>query len=210
MSLRARRPRPPGCDRDARRAHRRRQAANEPPGSAEIMPRGRGTTAAAASRIDQDAAALDSGGAGPGLGPERTIPEVREELPDDSGIVQRGDQPQPAPTLRARQNIKRERPLHQPGPAPGARTALRRCALRACDQRRSHGRGLGHHASVCDHARARTGPRSQQTMADQQVRLWPRRHRRETLQQLQRLEHQLPRAVVPRLLQLERDAPVAP
>jgi hypothetical protein len=30
---------------------------------------------------------------------------VREELPDDDGIVQRGDQAQPAPAMGTRQNI---------------------------------------------------------------------------------------------------------
>ena len=38
----------------------------------------------------------------------------------------------------------------------------------------------------------------------------PRRHRRQTLQELQRLEHQLPCAVVPGPLERQRDAPVAP
>ena len=47
-------------------------------------------------------------------------------------------------------------------------------------------------------------------MADEQIgfRLW--RHRRQALQQLQRLEHQLARAVVPRPLQLESDPAVRP
>ena len=39
---------PHGCERDARRARRCRQAANDPPGSPGTMPRGAGTTAAAA------------------------------------------------------------------------------------------------------------------------------------------------------------------
>jgi len=47
-------------------------------------------------------------------------------------------------------------------------------------------------------------------MANQQVCFRPRRHRRQTLQELQRLEDQLARPVAPRPLQLERDAPVAP
>jgi hypothetical protein len=47
-------------------------------------------------------------------------------------------------------------------------------------------------------------------MADEQVGFGPRRHRRQTLQKLQRLEHQLPRTVVPGRLQLERDAAVTP
>jgi len=47
-------------------------------------------------------------------------------------------------------------------------------------------------------------------MANQQVGSRPRRHRRQTLQKLQRLEQQFPRAVVPRRLQLERDAAVTP
>ncbi len=55
---------------------RRRQSAGGPTGepakSARMSPRGAGTTASAAppSRSDQDAEALDSGGAGPGLCPE--------------------------------------------------------------------------------------------------------------------------------------------
>lgn len=36
-----------------------------------------------------------------------------------------------------------------------------RCALRACDQRRRQGRGLGRHATVRDHALAPVGARSQ-------------------------------------------------
>jgi hypothetical protein len=43
-------------------------------------------------------------------------------------------------------------------------------------------------------------------MANQRVRFLPRRHRRKPLQELQRLEHQFPRPVVPGHLQLERDA----
>jgi hypothetical protein len=114
----------------------------------------------------------------------------------------------PTPTMRARQNINRERPVHEGRPAPGARTALRLYALSTCGQRRR--RGLRRHAPVRDHALAPAGARGQQAMANQQVRLRPRRHRRQTLQQLQRLEHQLARAVAPRRLQLQRDAPVAP
>jgi hypothetical protein len=34
---------------------------------------------------------------------------VREDLPDDGGIVQHGDQPQPTPAMRVRQNINLER-----------------------------------------------------------------------------------------------------
>jgi hypothetical protein len=101
-------------------------------------------------------------------------------------------------------------PVHQCGPAPGARTAVRLCALRTGGQQRRQGRGLRRHASVRDHAGAPASARGQPAMANQQVRLRPRRHRRETLQQLQRLEHRLARAVVPRLLQPEHDAPVTP
>ena len=62
ISLRARRPRPPGCERDARRAHRCRQAANEPPGSAGTALRGGGTTAPAAP--SQSRSGHGRGGAG--------------------------------------------------------------------------------------------------------------------------------------------------
>ena len=71
IGLLMRQPRPPGCERDARRAPRWRQAANRPaanrPRSARMTPRGWSTTAAAAARIRQGATAPDSGG----LGPER-------------------------------------------------------------------------------------------------------------------------------------------
>jgi hypothetical protein len=87
----------------------------------------------APNRSGHDAARLGWGGAGARPGGSR--PLVREKLPDHRGIVQRGDQPQSAPAMRARQHIKRERPVHQRRPAPGARTGLRlralRCALRA-------------------------------------------------------------------------------
>ena len=70
--------------------------------------------------------------------------------------------------------------------------------------------GSGTTASVSYNSIAPAGARGQHAMANQQVRFRPRRHRRKTLQQLQRLEHQLARAVVPRMLQLKRDATVAP
>jgi hypothetical protein len=38
---------------------------------------------------------------------------VREDLPDHGGIVQRGDQAQPAPAGRARQDINGKRPVHR-------------------------------------------------------------------------------------------------
>ncbi|MDO8700651.1 MAG: hypothetical protein Q7J56_03265 [Deltaproteobacteria bacterium] len=47
-------------------------------------------------------------------------------------------------------------------------------------------------------------------MADEQVGFGSWGHRRQAFQELQRLEDQLPRAVVPGRLQLERDAAVAP
>jgi hypothetical protein len=51
-----------------------------------MMPRGAGTTASAAPRIDQGAMPPDSGGAGPALGPERAIPRCAE-FPDHGGLV---------------------------------------------------------------------------------------------------------------------------
>ena len=101
ISLRARRPRPPGCDRDARRAHRRRQAANDPPGSAGMTPRGAARRRPPRPESDQGAGPRGWAGARPGAG----HPQVREELPDHGGIVQRGDQAQPAPAMEARQDI---------------------------------------------------------------------------------------------------------
>ena len=155
------------------------------------------------------------GGAGLGWGGAGTLPRVgegavRKDLPNDRGIVQRGDQAQPAPTMATGQDIHRERPVHEGRPAPGARTALHPGTVRICGERRRQGRGLGRHASVSDNSLAPAGARSQDAMADEQVRFRPGCHRRQPLQEFQRLEHQLARAVVPRRLQLERDAAVAP
>jgi hypothetical protein len=122
-----------------------------------MTPRRAGTTAAAASRIDQDVAAVDSGGAGPGLGPDGPIRRCARRFTMTAGSCSVAISRSRPPAMRARQNVDRERPVHERRPAPGARTALRLCALRACDQRRRHGRELGHHASVRDHARA-NGP----------------------------------------------------
>src|SRR5215471_17383925 len=61
---------------------------------------------------------------------------MREELPDDDGVVQRSDQPQPTPTIRARENVNPERPVHEGGPTPGARTALRLYTLGPRSQQR--------------------------------------------------------------------------
>jgi hypothetical protein len=124
--------------------------------------------------------------------------------------VQRGDQPEAASTMGTRQHVDAECPVHQGRRAPGTRTGgLHPGAVRTCGQRRRRGRGLGPRASIDNHSRAPSGPRGQHAMANQQVCFRPRRHRRQTLQELQRLEDQLPRPVVPRPLELQRDAPVA-
>jgi len=112
--------------------------------------------------------------------------------------------------MATRQHVDAEGPAHQGRPAPGARTALHPCAVRTCGPRRRRGRGLGHAPSIDDHSRAPACARGQHAMANKQVCVGPRRHRRQPFQELQRLEHQLPRAVVPRRPQLERDAAVAP
>ena len=72
------------------------------------------------------------------------------------------------------------------------------------------GPGSGRNAPVHDNSRAPPGARRQHAMADEQIGLWPRRHRCQAFQELQGIEHQLPRAVVPGRLQLERDTAVAP
>jgi hypothetical protein len=61
------------ADRHPRPAHRRVSTGRWTGGAARMSRRRTGTTATAAPRIDQDAAP-NSGGAGPGLGPERAIP----------------------------------------------------------------------------------------------------------------------------------------
>jgi len=137
--------------------------------------------------------------------------EVREDLPDDRGIVQRGDQAEAASTMGTRQHVDAERPVHEGRPAPGTRTGgLHPGAIRICGQRRRRGRGLGHGPSIHDYSGAPAAARGQHAMADEQVRFGPWRHRRQPFQELPQLEDQLPRAVVPRPLELQRDAPVPP
>jgi hypothetical protein len=118
---------------------------------------------AAAPRIDQDAAASHSGGAGPGLGPERAIPRWRGAS---------GSPRDRAASRSAAAGPRNARtPAHQartPG-ASGARTGLRLRALRTWGQRRRQGRGLGRDASVRHDSRPPAGACGQQTTADQQV-----------------------------------------
>jgi hypothetical protein len=60
-----------------------------------------------------DPARLGRGGAGRGWGGAGTLPrvgeaQVREDLPDDDGVVEDSDQAQAAPTMDTRQNINSE------------------------------------------------------------------------------------------------------
>jgi hypothetical protein len=93
------------------------------------------------------------GGAGRGWGGAGTLPrvgegQVREDLPDDGGIVEDGDQAQPTPTIGTRQDVNRERPVHEGRPGPGARRGCHPGAVRTWGQRRRRGRGLGRHPTV--------------------------------------------------------------
>jgi hypothetical protein len=93
------------------------------------------------------------GGGGRGKGGAGTLlrvaeGEALEDLPDDRGIVQRGDQAEAAATLGTRQHIDAERPVHQGSPAPGVRTALQAWALWTFGPRRYRGPGLGRHAAT--------------------------------------------------------------
>ena len=141
-------------------AHCRRQPAGGPAGSARMSPRRAGTAASVAPSPSRSG----NGRAGPRLGPERAIPRCVRSFQITAGSCS-VDQPQPTPTMRARQNIKRKRPVHERRPAPGARTTLHCRALRASGLRRRQSRGLGCHAPVRDHAREPAGTRGQQTMA---------------------------------------------
>src|SRR5436190_24339066 len=62
-------------------------------------------------------------------GPPQTLvareAEVRQDAPDDAGILDRGDQAHAAATVRAGEHVHRKDPLEQlrPAPAPGRRSA---------------------------------------------------------------------------------------
>jgi hypothetical protein len=95
-----------------------------------MPPRGAGTTASGTPRTDPIRTRrrrTREGRAGTLL--RVAEGEALEDLPDDRGIVQRGDQAEAAATLGTRQDIDAERPVHQGSPAPGMRTALHACAL---------------------------------------------------------------------------------
>jgi hypothetical protein len=98
---------------------RRRQ----PAGSAVMAPHGAGPTASAAPpesiRSRRGGGGLRWGGAG-SRARVGDLP-VREDLPDDRRIVQRGGQAQPAPTVRTRPDVNGKRLVHEsrPGPARG-------------------------------------------------------------------------------------------
>ena len=90
-----------------------------------MTPRGAGTTASAAPLDDRirTRAARDQGSARLGAA------QVREDLPDDGGVVQRGDQPQPASAVRARQHVNGKCPVHQrPWIQAGAKDLMDRAA----------------------------------------------------------------------------------
>ena len=150
--------------------HRRRQPDGGPGRSALMAPRG-GRRTPKPIRAWRRRAGWGGAGARPG----GSQPQVREDRPDDGGIVQRGDEAQPAPTVRTRQHINAKRPVHEGRPRPGAPGGLPLCAVRTWGQRRRRGLGLQRHAPVQDHSLAPTGTRDQHAMANEQVGFRPRR-----------------------------------
>jgi hypothetical protein len=116
---------------------------------------------------------------------------VREDLPDDGGIVEGGDQAQTAPTVWTGQHVDGEGPVHEGRPGPGVRLGLFPHPVRSRGQRRRaprRVRGVGHSASVGDHAAAPPGARGQHAMADEQVGFGPRGDGGQAFQKFQRLE----------------------
>jgi hypothetical protein len=63
--------------------------------------------------------------------------EVREDLPDDRAIVQRGDQPEAASTMGTRQHVDAERPVH--AQLAGRRRAGGRADLLSRSERQAWG-----------------------------------------------------------------------
>jgi hypothetical protein len=119
------------------------------------MPRERqaGTMVSAAppSRSDQEAAALGSGGAGPGLGPEGPTPTCARMFRMTAGscrvAIRRGRRPQWGHARTSIANARCIRAAQAQGRGVGFTPASW-----TCGQWRRRGRGLGLHASVRDHA----------------------------------------------------------
>ncbi len=99
---------------------------------------------------------------------------LREDFSDDRGIVQRHDQPQPAPTVRAREDVYGNRPVHQSRPGPPARRVFLPHAVRTCGGRCRGGRGIGRDPAVGYHSRTPPGARGQQALANEQGGFRPR------------------------------------
>ncbi len=85
---------------------------------------------------------------------------MSEDLPNDGGIVDGGDQAHPTSTVWTRQHIDGEGSAHEGRPAPGARLALFPRPVRSLGQSR-HARRIGRDSAVCDHAPAAPGARRQ-------------------------------------------------
>jgi hypothetical protein len=193
-------------ERHARPDSRRRQSTGRPAESARLPPRGASTTASAAppSRSDQDAAAPDSGGAGPGLCPEwpraRCARIYRMTAGSCSVAISRRRPPQRAHANTSMPNARCIRPAQFQARRTGG---LHPRTVQTCGQRRRRGRGLGRGPSIDDHS-ANTPRQISKFVSGRGVIA------AQPFQELQRLEDQLSCPVVPRPLELQRDAAVAP
>jgi hypothetical protein len=107
---------------------RRRQSAGGHRPRTGPGPAGAALTAPRGVRRALELIGSGRGGAGLGWAGAGTLPRVREgevceDLPDDRGIVERGDQAQPAPTMGTVKDINGKHAVHQGSPGPRARGA---------------------------------------------------------------------------------------
>jgi hypothetical protein len=147
---------------------------------------------------------------GGGRGPPRRVrrveqAQVREDLAHHGRVRHRGDEPQPAATARAGEDIEIEHAAHQGGPRPRARGAGGAGAGLAFARMDVRGR-----AAVADAVRAPASMRGENAVIQNQVDRGARDDGRELLHELDRLEEQMRGAIAPDRLQRDADAPVGP
>ena len=127
--------------------------------------------------------------------------KVGEDGLDGEGVLDAGDNAQPAATARASEDIEGEHAVHQRWPGPGARgdgsagAGLEGVAVRG-------------RAAVADDLRAPARTRGEDAVIQEQVHRGPANEGCQLLQEFDALEAEVRRAIAPDGLEFDENAPV--